>query len=222
MFQMRIAKNQIVYALDVLQRMKCGMTLVELMVTVLIVAMLSVTLGAFFVKLLNIHEQEREEGYVREKLVDICGACADYLSVSSSISNVTASSFVATYREETGGVSLETGRVSRVTHFQSFLDTATQTLALDIGRYWSNNFVSGFSRDLRGDAYLMNLTNDLVLVRRDGMVEAMLTRLNGTSDMDASLFYLKVSARCERKSDKGKANYRYVTAGRIVRLWNKH
>jgi len=198
---------------------RTGMTLVELMVTVLIGAILATTLGVFFVKLLTIQEQEREEGYVREKLVDICAAYADYLSIASSVSNNAAAgdmAFSALYRQETGGVSLETGRVSRVTHFFSSLDAQDSTLGVSIGHYVTNDFQSGFSRTLRGDALLMNLTNDLVAVGG-----AMVTPLNATLIENASLVYLKVSARCECKNEKGEKKYKYVTAGRIVRLWNK-
>lgn len=215
-----IVKDQLLW-MSAHPPMRRGMTLIELLVTMLIVTIVSVMFGFYFVKLLNIHEDEREMGYVRERLVDICAAYADYLSIASSIRNITDYSFDADYRQETGGVSLETGRVSRVTHLNTYLDSSAGRMELNIGRIVTNEFVSGFSRKLRGDALLMNMTNDLVLVRRAGIPEAMLTRLNGTSDETASLFYLMVSARCKCEDDNGNAKYRYVTAGRIVRLWNK-
>ena len=96
-----------------------GFTVVELMVTIVIVAFLSATVGTFVCKLLTIQERDREEAYIREKLTDICGAYADFLSIGSSISSTTGVSnqeTVVKYRSETGGVSLETGIVTRVAY----------------------------------------------------------------------------------------------------------
>jgi len=79
-----------------------------------------------------------------------------------------------------------------------------------------DGFLSEFSRNLRGDALLINLTNELVSVGG-----AMITPLDEPLIENASLVYLKVSARCECENEKGEKSHKYVTAGRIVRLWNK-
>jgi len=108
-----------------------GYTVVELMVTIVIVSVLAATVGMFFVKLLNIQEKDREEAYIREKLSDICGAYADMLSIGSSFStfsNLTKQATLVKYRQETGGVSLETGVVSRVAYLTSLVDMTIDTL----------------------------------------------------------------------------------------------
>lgn len=199
-------------------RTRTGMTLVELMVTVLIGAILATTLGVFFVRLLNIQEQEREEAYVREKIVEITAAYADYLSIALAISNnATATSFTAIYPQETGGVSFETGRVTRVTHLNTFLDADNRTLILDSGHFEADIFISGFQRSLHGDALLVNLTNDLVCVNGSMMIRP----LDAPSLDTAHLVYLNVAAHCECENGAGKKEMRNVMSGRIVRLWNR-
>ena len=112
-----------------------GYTVVELMVTIVIVSVLAATVGMFFVKLLTIQEREREEAYIRERLSDICGVYADFISIGSSFSTATNLSDQATvvkYRQETGGVSLETGLVSRVAYLTSLMNTTNKTIDLNI------------------------------------------------------------------------------------------
>ena len=65
-----------------------GLTVVELCVTVLIVAILSVWLGGSIVRMLKLRESNREEGYMREKLALICAEAADYLSMANAITSV--------------------------------------------------------------------------------------------------------------------------------------
>ena len=65
---------------------RSGVTLVELLTTVLIVSFLSLTVGVLAVNLLNIQKQDREEAFIREKLVEICGEIADIVSVGSTFS----------------------------------------------------------------------------------------------------------------------------------------
>ena len=72
------------------QNRKRGYTVVELMVTIVIVAVLAATLGMFFVKLLRIQEREREEAYIRERLADICAAYADFVSDRQTVQSAVA------------------------------------------------------------------------------------------------------------------------------------
>lgn len=195
-----------------------GYTIIELMVTVVIVAVLSATVGTLFVKLLTIQETDREEAYFRETLADICGIYADYLSIGSTISNA-PTGFVATYRQETGGVSLETGHVVHVTQLTSLNKTAAfntavaKSLDLSIFSLESGKQIPKVLSSLRGDAVLIPLLSDQVFCN--------VTPLNATRMEDATLGYLTVTARYGVKNDEGKLVYRNATAERVVRLWNR-
>ena len=216
-----------------------GYTVVELMVTVVIVAVLAVTLGVFFVKLLSIREREREEAYIREKLSDICGMYADALSVGSSVStktNLDNQATIVKYRHETGGVSLETGVVTRVGYLTSLLNTTNRTVDLNVyaferghkSQIFANekeNLSRKLTRRASGDARLIPLAGD--------MVSCTITPLNcvGQPGADnefagfvaatnAALVYLQVSARYSVEDDDGNIVKKTATARRVVRLWN--
>lgn len=181
-----------------------GYTIVELMVTVVIVALLAATLGMFVVRLLKIQENEREEAYVREKLADIAGAYADYLSIGSSV-GMADQRIVATYRQETGGVSLETGRVSRVTSLESSLNR--KSLAMDLNIYgveWTNHVLK-FSRSVNGDAPLVPLEGDIVTCKVVSY---------------GALGRLQISARHDVRDAHGRIGTRTTSVERVVRLWN--
>jgi len=216
---------------------KLGYTVIELMVTVLIVSVLATTLGVGFVKLLTIQEREREEAYVRERLAEICANYADYLSVADNICTVGTNKqmIVVKYREETGGVSLETGRVARVTRLVSenkTIDGLSQSMALDLkigsidGDEYNKSFISRFSRLLRGDAELVSLVVD--------KVSCLITPLNvkvQTQELDpafgilektdAALASLRLVAWYKIKNDDGEWETKTADAERVVRLWNR-
>ena len=187
---------------------KRGYTVVELMVTIVIVSVLAATVGALFVKLLTIQEQEREEAYIREKLSDICGAYADFLSVGSSISTSNRTTLV-TYRHETGGVSLETGIVSRVAQLTSSTNATSKAIDLNVDVFESGGLVRKFSRSMSGDAPLIPLMGD--------MVECTIV----TSRTYAALGYLQVTAKYKVENDEGTVVEKPVTVGRMIRLWNR-
>ena len=208
------------------QNRKRGYTVVELMVTIVIVAVLAAALGMFFVKLLRIQEREREEAYIRERLSDICATYADFVSVGSSFHTSTNSVNALTavkYRMETGGVSLETGRVTKVAYLTTMMNLTNRTVDMDIYSQGSEGLTRKFSRAMGGDASLIPLLGD--------MVSCTITPLNhhtkpevGTNGYEttyAALGWLQVSAEYEVKNDDGEMETKTATAGRVVRLWNR-
>lgn len=206
---------------------KDGYTVVELMVTIVVVSVLAATVGMFFSKLLTIQEREREEAYIREKLTDICGAYADAMSIGSSFGTRTnfltnAMDVKVNYRQETGGVSLETGMVTRVTQMISSIDTTNNIVDLNIYGFSQGNFVRKLQRKANGDAALIPLIGEVV--------SCTITPINyGASSLDgdgystnnAALGYLEVKARYKIKNDDGDLEEKTATAGRMVRLWNR-
>ena len=205
-----------------------GYTVVELMVTIVIVSVLAATVGMFFVKLLTIQEREREEAYIREKLSDICGAYADFISIGSSFSTATNlfdQATVVKYRQETGGVSLETGLVSRVAYLTSLMNITNKTIDLNI-QYSTDEKeperrYSTLSRIMRGDASLIPLIGDMVSLK--------ITPLNSNTTYqdvdfpvlqttDVALGNLEVTACYKVKNDEG---FKTVKVERVVRLWNR-
>lgn len=232
---------------NLLSKSRRGYTVVELMVTVTIVVFLLATASVWVVKLLTIQEREREEAYVRERLSYICGAYADALSVGSSITTGVVSNEQATllvkYRQETGGVSLETGVVSRVAYVK--LNTANNMANMDVyglvpgQRDLESAISKSIDRKLRGDADLIALPGDLVSCTitpfgtgeppADTPVSARdrfyFQRLEPNASSfyptDAELGYLEVKAQYKVKSRNGETETKTVKAGRFVRLWNR-
>ena len=205
---------------------RCGYAAIELMVTTVIISVLAATVGIFFVKLLNTQEREREEAYIREKLADVCGAYADMLSVGRlfrTSTNAVNQAISVEYRLETGGVSLETGIVSRVSHLTSFVDVMLGKLDLGIYGYESGVLQQKLSRNASGDAELIPLQGD--------MLSCTITPLNyssqgtivtnGYETTDAALGYLEIKAQYRVKNDEGGFEAKTVEAGRVVRLWNR-
>lgn len=192
-----------------------GYTVIELMVTIVIVAVLAVSVGTLFVKLLTIQENEREEAYIRERLADICGAYADDLSVGTSFCRSNGTEIV-TYRHETGGVSLETGRVSHVARLASAI--ANGAVRFDVDAFIKQEIVRKSSHAASGDATLIPLLGDMVSFR--------ITPFDGTGDgggnwvSNGALGWLEATARYSVEED-GKPVVKSVKVGRVVRLWNR-
>ena len=197
-----------------------GYTIVELMVTIVIVSVLAATVGVFISRLLTIQEREREEAYIREKLVDICGEYADAVSVGSCFGMRYGTNLLeevkVNYRQETGGVSLETGIITRVTQLVSSIDVMNKTLDVDICGH------RRLRRKASGDALLIPLPGD--------MVSCTITPLNdGSAAQDgegywtnnAALAYLEVKARYTIKNDAGEYVTKTAKSERVVRLWNR-
>ncbi|MGN0854785.1 MAG: prepilin-type N-terminal cleavage/methylation domain-containing protein [Kiritimatiellia bacterium] len=186
-----------------------GVTVVELMTTIVIVSVLAATVGVLIARLFGIQEREREEAYIREKLADACGVVADFVSVGSSLawSNRLA---VVQYRQETGGVSLETSLVSRVAYLTFGTNSMTHALDLNVFGSESGQIVRKLSRTMRGDAHLLPLAGEMIGVQ--------ITPLN--AETDAALANLAVAARYESEDESGQPAVRTAKVERVVRLWN--
>lgn len=203
---------------------RIGYTVIELMVTILIVTILVSTLGVSFVKLLTIQEKDREQAFIRERLTEICSSYADCLSIGTSVSNTPSGGFVATYRNETGGVSLETGRVDHASLLVSspnehVTDEGKRYFTLDLGIYAYEMGIKTpkFLRDLRGDNMPLISPKDLKM--KDGIVSlsCAILPLNAVRMEDAALGYLTVTGWYNMEETGALTN---VAVGRIVRLWN--
>lgn len=223
--------------------MRSGYTIIELMVTIVIVTALAVTVGTFFVKLLTIQERDREEAYVREKLADLCAVYSDFASIGSSFSiNSENGASIVSYRQETGGLSFETGRVSRVAYLT--MVTTNQTMDLDVYAFKygerslifhneKENLVSKWARFLSGDASLLTLPTSKLDVKK---VTCALTPIGTSLDeiykvpdgdfidfnvySNAALANLRVEAWYTYKNGRRESVMTNAAVERLVRLWN--
>lgn len=201
-----------------------GYTVVEVMMTIVIVAVLSAMVGASYARLLTIQENEREEAYVREKLSDICASYADFVSVGSYISANTNPAIQAVnvkYRDEAGGVSLETGVVTRVSSLSTLVNSMRETMDLDIYSFELQGLDQKYSRTANGDAPLMPVLAGIVGCKIEPLNATESSTRAGYETTDAVLGYLTVTARYEVKNEHGEKEPRTVTAERVVRLWNR-
>lgn len=216
-----------------------GYTVVELMVTIVIVAVFAAVVGTFIVKLLTIKEREREEAYIKEKLSDACAIYADFLSVGSSISVSTDTNnqaIVVGYRLETDGISLETGLVTRAAYLVSTINATNGIMDLSVFSRDPEHIPSELSlmghrvnrklsRKINGDAPLIPLVGDMV---RFSVRPIATTFEPEPSEEDlpmqtsnSALGYLEASAQYRIKNDEGEMETKTATVGRLVRLWNK-
>lgn len=213
-----------------------GYTLIELLTTILIVVILVAVIAVYYVKLLRIQEKEREEAYIREKLVNICGVCADYLSVGSSFhisTNSVNQMFAVKYRQETGGVSLETGRVARVSYLTGYVNTPSEkfkedddstgngTINFDVYSMGVDGIKKTLSNTANGSAQLIPLFGDLVSCTITPLnYTQKCVGTNGYETTDAALAWLHVSAEYVIENEDGGFDKKTVGVGRVVRLWN--
>lgn len=201
---------------------KRGYTIVELMVTILVVTILATSVGMFFVNLLTVQEQEREDAYIREKLADICASYADTLSVASSFMTNIGQRIIVEYPREAGGVSIETGgafatgsvvRVASLT--SSVCRVSADYTSLDLNICAMD--VDGCVREkgpfhFNGDAELLPLFGNITRCK--------LTRL-GTNDVEGtSLGLLEIEAKYNVRNKWRNLECKTATARRVVRLWN--
>lgn len=228
---LRGTENYVRFRECLLLGVRRGYTIVELMVTIVVVSVLAAIIGIFIVKLLTIQEREREEAYIRERLSDVCSRYADFVSIGSSFS-VSTNSFSQTtlvkYQQETGGVSLETGLVSRVAYLESLINITNNTIDLNIFYATDENDTEGgysaISRIMRGDAALIPFISDMVDLKI-----IPLTSTESVSDenfpfyqtTDAALGKLVVTARYKVKNDEGLLEEKAISVERVIRLWNR-
>lgn len=189
--------------------LKRGYSVVELIVTIAIVAILAATLGTFVVKLLTLRENDREDAYIREKLMDVCGTYADMLSVGSLI-NTNRLGLQVTYRRETGGISLETGVVSRVTSLASSVTNGA--VKVDVYGQELGESILRQVRHANGDAVLIPQTGNIV--------SCTVTPINSELLESAALGNLRLEARYQVRNEDGNLETRVTRVERIVRLWN--
>lgn len=197
-------------------------TIVELCVTMLIVAILGVAMGASTVRLLRLRESNREEGYMREKLAFICGEAADYLSMANSIVAVANPNGVVLksgFRMETEGVSFETGKVIKVSGLYLSGTNGTFNLALDTAdrRHERVKGTKGLYRKtqtLDADGMLMDVLAKIVEFKVDPPMVYGVTNV-------IPLHVLTVSATNIYYDIVGNTSaVRKVTSKRGFRMWN--
>lgn len=92
--------------------LRSGATMIELMVTSSIVAIVAVGLSVGLMKLFAIEDEIRDKAFIRERLCRMISDYADCLSLARAVSNDTR---VIEFRTETGGVSFETNFLCKVT-----------------------------------------------------------------------------------------------------------
>jgi hypothetical protein len=193
---------------------KRGFTVVELCVTILIVAILCVLLGGAFVRLLRLHESNREEGYMREKLTFICGEVADHLSMAKSIiavSNQYGIILKGGFRMEMEGVSYETGKVVKVNGLYLSGTNGTFNVKIDTA---DDRYNGSIRQTLDADGMLMNVLAKIVEFRIDPPIVYGVTNY-------FPLHVLTVSATNSYYDIIGNTNaVRRVISKRGVRLWN--
>ena len=188
---------------------KRGSTVVELMVMIVIVTVLAASVGTFIVKLLTLRENNREDAYIREKLIDVCGTYADLLSVGSSI-NTNGPGMQVTYRQETGGVSFETGVVSQVTSLIS--DVTNGMVKLNVYGLELEESILKYVRQANGNADLIPQVGNIV--------SCTVTPINATDWQSAALGNLRIEARYQVRNGDGNIEIKATRVERIVRLWN--
>lgn len=104
-----------------------GATMIELMVTSSIVAIVAASLSVGLVKLFAIEDEIRDKAFIRERLCRMISDYADCLSLAKAVSNDTR---VIEFRTETGGVSFETNFLCKVTSARLSLIDLYKTSAL--------------------------------------------------------------------------------------------
>lgn len=179
-----------------------GVTLVELLVVVVITSIVAVGLSFAISASLRFNQQYREESYVRERLCDVLERVSDYLSMANAapVSNGVWSGS-AQYRMETGGVSFETGRVSRVTGTAYAVNNMNMDVEIDTGDpQWNGVLRKVFA----ADGVLSPVAASVTKID-----------LHGTNTFRT----LEVTAEYSVKTADG-IQTKPITVSRPVRLWN--
>jgi hypothetical protein len=124
---------------------------------------------------------------------------------------------------ETGGVSLETGLVSKVAYLTSRMNGGNKTVDFDIYSHGPEGVSCKFSRGMGGNAPLIPLLGDMVSCTMTPLNhdEKSKTVTNGCVTTDAALGWFQVTAKYKIKTSDGKTETKTATVGRVVRLWNR-
>ena len=104
-----------------------GATMIELMVTSSIVAIVAVGLSVGLMKLFAIEDEIRDKAFIRERLCRMISDYADCISLAKAVSNDTR---VIEFRTETGGVSFESNFLCKVTSVRMSLIDLYKTSVL--------------------------------------------------------------------------------------------
>ena len=188
--------------------MKIGFTLVELLITMLITTIVAAVFGLGVVRLLRLEESNRQEGYIRERLTMITSTYADYLSMGSKLWPVNFPNNVKGYstefRTETGGVSFETGKVTRVVGMTSSVSNGLFNIGINTAGEMFNGFLE---KHISGAAELLpvlSLITDVSIYPEDGAVRMLsITASNTVYNVKSNQY-----------------EPRQIVSRRLFRLWN--
>lgn len=190
--------------------MKFGFTIVELLVTMLITTIVVVVFGLGVVRLLKLEESNRQEGYIRERLTMITSTYADYLSMGSGLWPVdlpdNVKGYCTEFRTETGGVSFETGKVTRVVGMTSSVSNGFFNIGINTAGEISNVLLE---KHISGAAELLpvlSLITDISIYPDDGPVRMLSITASNT------VFNVK----------SNQYEPRQIVSKRLFRLWNRN
>lgn len=193
--------------------MRCGFTIVELMVCIVLAVILAASVGPSAVKLLRVVESSREEGFMREKLATIAGVYADWLSLAQSyvVTNMANGVKVisADYPVEMDGISFETNNVCKVTACHSAVSNGMWNVWFDTHDPRYPDHVRKVSFD--GDALIEHVSARIVEV-------TLKPELPLPNQAYCTLSILATNHFWDVKADA--YSMRTVRTERIVRLWN--
>jgi Tfp pilus assembly protein PilE len=177
-----------------------GSTLVELLVTVTILIFVAIALSAAISNILSIEQPYMAEAGVRTKMALQMKYAERYLSLANRVSSMGGTNTIA-FRQETGGVSFETGTWIRVKEVQ--MTPTSQSLVFVIA-----------SDDEQHDAIATNA------IDADGLVWPFAaTNTVATLEGSGAIRKLTLASTFAIETDAG-VEYRSITNSRPVRLWN--
>lgn len=193
--------------------MRCGFTIVELMVCIVLAVILAASVGPSAVKLLRVVESSREEGFMREKLATIAGIYADWLSLAQSyvVTNMANGVKVisADYPVEMEGISFETNNLYKVTACHSAVSNGMWNVWFDTHDPRYPDHVRKVAFD--GDALIEHVSARIVDV-------TLKPELPLPNRAYCTLSILATNQFWDAKADA--YSMRTVRTERIVRLWN--
>ena len=187
-----------------------GFTIVELMVCIVLAVILAASIGPSAVKLLNVVESSREEGFMREKLITLAGLYSDWLSLAQSyvVTNMAKGIKVisAEYPVEMEGISFETNNLCKVTACHSAVSNGMWNIWFD-------------TRDPRYPEHVRKITFDADALLEHISAYIVDVSLKPVSNQNYPLLSLLATNQFwDVKVDE--YSVRTVKTERIVRLWN--
>ena len=200
-----------------------GFTVIELMITILIVVILTVSFGGALSGLLCLHEKDREEGYMREKLAYICGEFADYFSLADKVGRFMDENgkavYAAGFRMEADGVSYETGKVVKVSNIyvsatNGIFNVAMRNADARYRRAGDSDDVFYKRQEMSSDGMLYEVMSKITVFSIDPLPIDGMWHTN-------QYYMLTVAATNGYFDIRGATNaIRTVVSRRAFRLWN--